>query len=91
MRIVTNNQPRFMVYGFELTEKEREEFNYLENVDDGTFLRYRGHVYDLGEFMRCEGETMKGWDGYTSESYFSGVLVKVLPSSEAVIIGSYFL
>lgn len=62
MKIRTNNKPRPVLYGWELDKKEQKEFDYLEFAEtplddmlDGdwhTFFRYRGQVYDLGEFVR---------------------------------------
>ena len=69
--------------------KERKEFNYLENIDEGTFFRFKGNVYDLRECMRCNNQ-FPGWDGYYSESAFSGVLVKLVDAGEKVIVGQYF-
>lgn len=86
--IVTNGVPRDIVYGFELTEKERKEFDYLDNDEilETEFFRYKGQVYELGDFCISP---IKGWDGYKGESYFSGILVKFVPN-ERVIVGSYY-
>lgn len=97
--IVTNNVPRFVVYGFELSEKEREEFDYLdpEQLDHTTFVRYKGQVYDLSEFMRIDSDVLsnirfdhfRGWHGYSSDSFFSGVLVRYV-DDDRVIIARYY-
>lgn len=71
------------------------------------FFRYRGQVYDLSEFsriiptgstrfhpMECDSADLQGWDGYASDSYFSGIVVKY-PRDEfgivegKVIVGTY--
>ena len=54
MEIITNNQPCFIIYGFELSDKEKEQFDYLDNIDECSFFRYKGELYDLGEFMRVD-------------------------------------
>lgn len=95
LRIVTNNIPRDILYWYDLTEKERREFDYLdteERQSDATFFRYRGATYDLGEFMRIDvnaPESMKQWHGYSSDSYFSGVLVRYVENFERVICALY--
>lgn len=79
MQIHTNNIPREVVYWHELTNVERAEFDYLdrEGQSDTTFFRYKGNVYDLGEFMRAPADAnFNGWDGYANDSFFSGVVVK---------------
>lgn len=78
MRIFGNNHKIPFVYSYELTEKELKEFDYYENneIQDVTFFRYRGNVYDLGEFQIIpSGMFPKEFDGYISDSFFSGILI----------------
>jgi hypothetical protein len=94
LTITTNNQPRDIVYWFELTDKEQSEFDYLDTADrqdSGAFFRYRGGIYDLNGFMRTAGmPDFKGWHGYASDSAFSGILVKIVDRGERVIVASYY-
>lgn len=91
MKVKTNNQFRPLLSGVDLTNEERKEFNYLDDIDSGRFFKYRGQVYDLGEFLRtsANGE-LSTWDGYSSDSAFSGVVVKVSSDCEYVKVGSYY-
>lgn len=98
MKIRTNNQPRRILYGCELTESERQEFDYIEDIDFADcFVRYKGRVYDLGEFARItkvvaphpQREGWENWDGYASDSFFSGVLVRYV-DSDSVVVATYF-
>jgi hypothetical protein len=88
--IKTNNIPRPTIHRFELTEKESKEFDYLPE-DEGTFFRYRGHVYDLGEFVRIVPQgvadpngfahhdrdgSLKGWHGIQTDSFFSALVIR---------------
>lgn len=96
MSIRTNHIPRSILAGYELTESEREEFDYIAWEDeDGLFFRYKGQIYDLGEFSRvtdvqrnCHG--FDNWDGYQSDSYFSAIVVKYVNDFESVIVGQFF-
>lgn len=90
LEIRTNNVPRFTLDWWDLTPKEQAEFDYIKD-GEGTFFRYKGWTYDLGEFMRCTSDELKGWDGYVSDTFFSGVLVKLVDAGEKVIVGQYFL
>lgn len=93
--IKTNNVPRNIISGFELTEKQQKEFDYLEwDQDDGkwiyaTFFKYKGELYDLSEFM-VTPESLTGWDCYQSDTHFSGLVVKYVNDNEQVIVGQYF-
>lgn len=96
--IRTNNVPRPVINGWDLTEKEKKEFDYLdfsEEAGDGmsrSFFRYKGNVYDLGDCMAVESTNTlcKGWDGYYGESYFSAVVVKYVNDYQDVIVGQVF-
>ncbi len=101
LTIRTNNKPRPVLSRFDLTAKESAEFDYLAD-DEGSFFRYKGQVYDLGEFCRviatgasrahpteCDNPAFAGWHGYMSDSFFSGVLVKYVNGGDDVIVGVY--
>lgn len=98
MKLVTNNVPRPVAYGCELTPKERAEFDYLDDIDGARFVRYKGCVYDLGEFMHIDARIAPhpqrpGWekfDGYSSDSIFSGVLVRYCGDTDYVVLAAYF-
>jgi hypothetical protein len=106
MNIVTNNVPRPVIDAWELTASEQEEFDYVNwpaieaGEDSASFFRYKGQLYDLGEFTADYGITrgsglpdeMKGWDGYMSESFFSAIVVKYVNEDGdwSVIVGTVY-
>jgi hypothetical protein len=76
--------------------------------DSAQFFRYRGELYDLSQFsrvihpdaqrahpMECSEPAFQGWDGYMSDSFFSGMLIRWAhdenghPDFERVIVGVY--
>ena len=100
IRIITNHAPRDVVDAWELSDSEREEFDYLywpaieRGEDSASFFRYKGTTYDLGEFSTTSGlpaaNALRGWDGYVSDSFFSGVVVRYVDECERVIVGRFF-
>ena len=60
MTIKTNNVPRELLSGWELTQEERLELDYIADEDDNEswgnevnrFFRYNGDIYDTNEFVR---------------------------------------
>jgi hypothetical protein len=99
VKVITNNVSRPIIDGYQLTADERAEFDYLnwEAIDEGRdsadFFRYRGSLYDLGEFTADYGIT-KGaglpylrWDGYMSTSAFSAVVVRYDDNYDRVTVG----
>lgn len=96
LTIITNNVPRDVVYGCELSDEIRKDFDYWEpeELDCQSFVKYRGVWYDLGQFMSNHGmpecSSLKAWDGHQGDSYFSGTLVKFVGADcESVIMGTY--
>ena len=98
IKITTNNQFRPLVYGYELTDKEKEYFDYLDDVEaDFTGFRYKGDLYDLGEFIRIDhrkGQPMTfdefaDYDGVHTETMWSGILVKYSDCGDGVKVGTY--
>lgn len=95
MEVITNNVPRPVLYWDDLTPKEQAEFDYVGNDPyNYSFFRFKGWVYDLGEFMRIpdgvQYDSWRDWHGYQSDTFFSGVLVKVNYREETVIVGRFY-
>lgn len=94
MQIISNNRARPLLSGYELPASARAAFDYMsdEQFECASFVRYKGHFYDLGEFMNIRGSTdLPGWHGYSNDTYFSGVLVKFCPDdNDRVIMGRYY-
>jgi hypothetical protein len=96
MKIISNNKPRPVLFGFELSANERKNFDYLsdEEMLDRSFVRYRGELYDLGDIMRiephyCMDEVFRSWHGYVGDSHFSGVVFRLCDDSDFIICGRY--
>lgn len=90
MKIATNNKPRPLVYGWELTEKEREEFDYMEDIDSEQFISYQGMILALSDFMRLPDDSYEakhGWNGVYEMNTFCGILVKIDKDMELAIVG----
>ena len=91
--IKTNNKPRPIIYGYELTTQEKQDFDYLDDIESASFFRYKGQVYYLGDFLIITKNMPfynSGWMGYSPDSFFSGLVIKYSPDdNETVIVGRY--
>ena len=94
MIIKCNNKPRPIMYGFELSDNKKLEFDYLgDNINDNRFFVYKNEIYDINDFMRvCDlhNNPFNGYHGYISESYFSGILIKLCEDSDYIIVARYY-
>lgn len=86
LKITTNNQWRQFVYRYDVPEKVlNSQFDYHDpdEVLDGYFC-YKGVWYHLDQFMRTEFGKLKelGWDGLHSDSFFSGVAIRLSSDGE---------
>jgi hypothetical protein len=97
MKIITNNQPREVLSGHELTEKERKEHDYIDweavaRGEEGvSFFRYKGELYDINEatgIPPLNSEHGK-WLGIIPETYFSGIIFRYGRDTDEVIVGRY--
>ena len=82
----------------------RHEFDWIESSeieswDESLFFKFKDSWYCLSEFMNLNNtvyypnkpECFKDWDGYKSDSFFSGILIR-FPTDydyESVIVGWY--
>ena len=95
MNIITNNHPRPLACLLDLPDNVRADFDYVAKDGDYTarFVRYLGHWYDVYDSQSITRELgfdqFKGWHGIVSETFFSGVLFRLVGDDE-VIVGRYF-
>jgi len=105
MKIVSNHQYRYFLSGYELPEKIRKsEFDYINDgaFAEENFMKYKGEYYCMNDFVRIvkpNGDSgfahidyagdLKGWNGIFSETYFSGLVIKISDYGDAYKIGRY--
>jgi len=94
--ITSNFIPRDLISAFELNGAQyselRKEYDYMEDADfdSAMFFEYRGEVYSLTDFIRTEGDILRdGWQGILGETYFSGLVIKIVESCRSVVVGRY--
>jgi hypothetical protein len=98
--IRTNRQWRHFVYRHDVPSDVLER--YFDWTDPETeidgFFRYQGVWYHVSQFQRCfptsqydgaRAGAFDGWDGYTPDSFFSGVLIRFSDDGESYQVGRY--
>ena len=96
MNIITNRIPRPLACLADLPEKARKDFGYLaeDEACEPRLVQYKGVWYDVWDSIPVMLESdatrhaFAGWDGYISDSFFSGVLFR-FADEDCVIVGRY--
>ena len=99
VEIITDHKWKNFRYGYEVPAKIRlEDYDWLEDEEKfDKWIKYRDRYYHLSEFMNLHNkihcvnppEFMDGYDGYISDSFFSGVLIKISEDGEQYKIATY--
>jgi len=97
LTIKTNYRYRDLLCFEDLPEKVKSDFDYFKK-DDGSsprFVKYRGVYYDTFEHECVYKDSPFSshkvkWQGYASDTYFSGTLIKYDKDYERVMVGRYF-
>lgn len=100
LTIITNNVPRPIIRGDELTDFERGRLDYFEGIswEDRTFVNYRSSLTEITEFQIAPHSlAAEGWDGYQSDSHWSGLVIRyfdrdgnLIDGGDSVVMGRYF-
>lgn len=97
LTIKTNNVPRDYLFGSYIQGKERQEmleqFDYLteEEFNEQCFVNYKGYWYDLSQFLLVNNSELAKlkWQGYSSDSFSSGVVIRYVDNNDRIVMGTY--
>lgn len=91
LKVYTNYHRRLLQYRCDVPEDVlASDFDWLDDDTFDGFFEYRDCWYHICDFMRIsDNAPFPGeWDGYSSDSFFSGILIKLLDDGE-YIVGTY--
>lgn len=105
IKIVTDGKPRELNCFMDLTEKERADFDYIDDEEfySQRFVKYKGCWYDVDDTQRIggwpkqnifdfsvnPGSRFAGWGMIKTETFFSGVLFRYTKDFKSVVCGRY--
>lgn len=94
MRIISNHQERDILFSHEVPPSVLDnEFNYQtkEEREYALFFKYKNQYYCVDDFMPTTDKMLKdkGWDGFTCESAWSGVLIRLDLENDKVKVATY--
>tara|TARA_R100001129_G_scaffold159072_1_gene123120 strand:- start:169 stop:510 length:342 start_codon:yes stop_codon:yes gene_type:complete len=94
--ITTNHHVREFLFQWDVPDDVLDsQFEHLDSFEATTgFFKYRGWWYHVSDFVRISGvdnlnNQFEPWDGYSSDSFFSGVLIKLHRDGETYTVGTY--
>ena len=91
LTIKTNNQYREILTGYDVPSKFHDDFDYMDDITEGTFFKYKGDYYDLGDFMTLQFAINDSqWQAAKSFTMFSGIVIQINDSNDAVKVGYYY-
>lgn len=92
LTIKTDHKWKNFLYGNEVPKKVLAEYDWLSEDEkwDG-WVRRGKEYYHISDFMRIPGPNPFGgkWNGYFSDSFFSGIVIEMSDDGEQYKIGLY--
>lgn len=93
LTIITNNHERQFKYRNEVPDEVlSSDFDYQDEDTFDGYFQYRGNWYHLDMFMRIDNHkdaVFSSWHGYSSDSFFSGIVIRISDDVETYQIGLY--
>lgn len=78
-----------IIYGWQLSDKEKREFNYYSSLSDlheASFFRYKGRVYNIEEFSifqdKDRPDVFKKWEAFSNDCFRSGLVIRYAPNTD---------
>jgi len=97
MQVKTNNTLRSFLYGYQVPDKVLSDFSHLsEDEKQDGWIKYRNSYYHMSDFTTTQGpygnqEIYKlGWHGLLTDTFFSGIVIKILDDGESYQIGTIY-
>ena len=90
MEIITNHHWRQFKYRNEVPpEVLADEFGWIDEEDDylDGYFQYRGSWYHIADFMLATDGPFSDWHGYSCDTFFSAVLIRVSDDGEEYQVG----
>ena len=94
MEIKTNNEYQEIKYSNEVPQDVLDDYDWLEEEDKAIgWVNHKDTWYHTSDFMVINktdpNQPFNDWDGYHSDSYFSGVLIKFSNCGDCAKMGTY--
>lgn len=100
IQITTNNVPRPVLTSIQVprTHWGQLDIDPDDWEDNRSFVKYKGEYIDLDDFQTTKRgpwnhglpEEFGNWDAYMSDTYFSGLLIRMVDDFENAILAHYF-
>ena len=87
---ITNNQYREILSGYDIPESAQNDFDYMDDITEGSFFKYRGQYYSLDNFMVSNNPDLSDWDAMESDTFFSATVIKLSDCGDSVLVGRIY-
>jgi hypothetical protein len=94
LTITTDHKWKDLKYHYEVPAKVlADQFDHLDPEDNGYdgYIQYRGRWYHLSDFMTLDkSNPLHGhWKAYLSDSFYSGIVLRLSNDCEQYQIGTF--
>ena len=93
LTIITDHKWKEFKYGHELPKKWRKEYDWMDEdeFNNSEFIMHKKWATPISEFMTIKHNSeLKDWDAYSSDTMFSGLVIRINESRDMYQIGSYY-
>ena len=95
MKVITDHKWHDFKFDYEVPEKVLKDlFSHLDEDETDYFFKYHNRWYHISDFMRMEPGTLfygsNKWDGYLSDTFFSGILIKMDEDCDKYMVGMFY-
>lgn len=85
-KITTDNKWKYFNFRYEVPDTVlKDQFSHLTDEDTDGYFKYRNYWYHTSDFIPT---IVQGWNWIHTDSFFSGVLLKISKDSERYQVGT---
>ena len=92
-KILTDNKWKYFKYRYEVPQNVLDQdYDHLDEDSLDGFIKYRRNWYHISDFMLPMSQfdkEFKEWHAYLSDSFFSGILIRVSDDGEQYQIATF--
>ena len=88
LQVVSNYHERNFLYSYDIPDSVLAYYDWLSNEEKSdNWMKYKNEYYHISDFMRYDDEY---WNGIVSDTYSSGIFIRISDDCETYQIAYYY-